>query len=254
MRGPFELIRHANDHLHDAGDTDRRMALIGFDNAIEVCIDAFIRLHPRLRDGYEIPRKQAAAVARTYHTKIEFLDKYIQDKGYSVDLPVEEIVWFHQLRNELYHHGNGLVPELHILHASRDAALRVFQTLFGVDICKIIGASRPKEIRDGSSTYSFTANSEMEFLRVFIDFEGALSAFVDANYGYPEDQPRRVPHLWKYASEHDPVTNFPNDLIDSASDLRNRIVHGHGAEIDVELLLKVIIELLQLTAIYEDRT
>lgn len=36
MRGPFELIRHADRHLKANGDTDRRIALIGFDNAIEI--------------------------------------------------------------------------------------------------------------------------------------------------------------------------------------------------------------------------
>ena len=43
-RGPFELIKHADGHVKDSGDTDRRIALIGFDNAIEVCIDVFIKL------------------------------------------------------------------------------------------------------------------------------------------------------------------------------------------------------------------
>jgi hypothetical protein len=50
-RGPFELIRHADEHYHSTGDVDRRIALIGFDNAIEVSIDVFIRLHPKVRGG-----------------------------------------------------------------------------------------------------------------------------------------------------------------------------------------------------------
>jgi hypothetical protein len=42
LHGPLELIKHANGHLLADGDTDRRIALIGFDNAIEVCIDVFL--------------------------------------------------------------------------------------------------------------------------------------------------------------------------------------------------------------------
>ncbi|NLH98004.1 MAG: hypothetical protein GX446_00770 [Chthonomonadales bacterium] len=34
--GPYELIRHAEGHRAATSDTDRRMALIGYDNAVEV--------------------------------------------------------------------------------------------------------------------------------------------------------------------------------------------------------------------------
>ena len=33
VRGPFELIRHAEGHLKAGTDFDKRMALISFDNA-----------------------------------------------------------------------------------------------------------------------------------------------------------------------------------------------------------------------------
>jgi hypothetical protein len=51
------------EHLNDGGDTDRRIALIGFDNATEVCVDVFIRLPPKLRNNYEIKRED---VTNTY--------------------------------------------------------------------------------------------------------------------------------------------------------------------------------------------
>lgn len=57
-RGPYELIKHADGHLQVSADTDRRIALIGFDNAVEVCIDVFIKLHPKLRSGIELPRDE----------------------------------------------------------------------------------------------------------------------------------------------------------------------------------------------------
>lgn len=39
--GPAELFRHAESHRTQRGDTDRRLALIGYDNTIEVCIDTY---------------------------------------------------------------------------------------------------------------------------------------------------------------------------------------------------------------------
>jgi hypothetical protein len=68
--GPLELIKHANEHFLSAGDIDRRVALIGFDNAIEVCIDVFVRLHPQLRGGHEITKEDSARFLANYHSKI----------------------------------------------------------------------------------------------------------------------------------------------------------------------------------------
>ena len=46
--GPYELIQHAEGHLKANGDFDRRMALISYDNAIELTITTFLKLraHP----------------------------------------------------------------------------------------------------------------------------------------------------------------------------------------------------------------
>ncbi len=44
--GPFELLVHAEGHLRRGDDFDRRIALISFDNAIEVSIATYLTLHP----------------------------------------------------------------------------------------------------------------------------------------------------------------------------------------------------------------
>lgn len=134
IQGPFELIRHANEHLNLAGDTDRRIAFIGFDNAIEVCIDVFLSLHPKVRGGVEIPNDETEKAKRNYHTKLEFFYKYVQDKKMAIELPIEDIIWYHQLRNQLYHSGNGLTPETHVLQGAKAAALVIFKSLFNFDV------------------------------------------------------------------------------------------------------------------------
>lgn len=139
-RGPFELICHADQHFRLDGDIDRRIALIGFDNAIEVCIDTFTTLHPKLRNGLELSRDETEKARRSYHSKVEFLDKYIKENHLA--LPTKDILWYHQLRNELYHSGNGLVPERHVIEGSRAAALVVFKVLFDVDVSLLLDEKR----------------------------------------------------------------------------------------------------------------
>ena len=42
--GPFELLVHAEEHFRRADDIDRRLAVIGFDNAIESGITTYLSL------------------------------------------------------------------------------------------------------------------------------------------------------------------------------------------------------------------
>jgi len=41
--GPFEIILHAEMHYRDGDDLDRRIAIVGFDNAIELAIHTYLR-------------------------------------------------------------------------------------------------------------------------------------------------------------------------------------------------------------------
>lgn len=53
--GPFELLVHAEEHLRLGEDVYRRIALIGFDNAIEIAIGSYLLLKPIQRGGKDPP-------------------------------------------------------------------------------------------------------------------------------------------------------------------------------------------------------
>lgn len=227
MKGPFELIRHADGHLKDNGDTDRRIALIGFDNAIEVSIDVFLRLHPKLRVGIELRRDEVEQAQRNYHTKIEFLDKHVQTRQIPLSIPVDEIVWFHQLRNELYHSGNGMVPEEHVISGAREAALAVFQALFGLDISGMLGAQKTKSEIKVQRPAIHTNNPEMDFLGWFIELENMLQAALPAD----NVRPSSMHQMWQLLIKNraDLVDLTPE--IDHLSHVRNAIVHGRSLDV-----------------------
>lgn len=255
MRGPFELIRHANGHLLDAGDTDRRIALIGFDNSIEVCIDVFIRLHPKLRGGYQVSRGDAENARQTFHSKIEFLDNYLAESADAPDIPIEAIVWYHQLRNELYHSGNGMVPEIHVIEGSRDAAIQVFYALFSVDISPALQGTPPDVTFSRDAAFITTGNVEMEFLRVFIDFERTLREFLlGAHYDDQAENLRFVPEMWRYYKNWNSTSNELDMVIESAFKIRNGITHGQSNQVDPESVVSIIVDLMELKAMLDDRT
>ena len=70
--GPFELIVHAENHLRDGGDFDRRMALISFDNSIEISITTYLNLNPIQRDGVQYKRENVNRWLENYHSKLDF--------------------------------------------------------------------------------------------------------------------------------------------------------------------------------------
>lgn len=224
-KGPLELIKHAMGHLDCAGDTDRRIALIGFDNATEVCIDVFIRLPPQLRDGYEIKREDVTKYLRSFNSKIGFVDDYIQEKGIDTEISTNELLWFHTLRNELYHSGNGMVPELHVLEGARNLCIAVYGCLFNIDAFTLLDVKVEKDEEHGNVPF-LSQNVEMEYLRTFIEFEKELRRYVIQKNGDSRRAKRGpVMHIREYGNE----LGFSGELMEklhNANRMKTGIVHG----------------------------
>ncbi len=130
--GPFELLCHAEGHLRSGEDFDRRIALISFDNSVEVSVTTYLTLHPMLRGGRPYPRASVEAWLANYHKKLDFLEDEIKARGVSWQVSREDIVWAHDHRNEQYHGGSNGTPEKRVLAVIREASLWVFGLLFDV--------------------------------------------------------------------------------------------------------------------------
>jgi hypothetical protein len=127
---PFELIFHAEIHYLRGSDYDRRLALISFDNSIEVSITTYLSLNPIQRENRQYPKKDVEKWMSNYHSKLYFFALEIQKRGLPEYKEKAEIVWYHDQRNEHYHGGGFGVPEKKTLDGIRQAALWVFSVLF----------------------------------------------------------------------------------------------------------------------------
>lgn len=128
--GPFELLVHAEGHLRGGDDFDRRIALISFDNAIEVAITTYLTLNPIQRGGRTYPKVDVEKWLNNYHSRLDFLEVEITARGVSWLVDRSHIIWAHDHRNEQYHGGHKGTPEKAVLKIIRDAALWVFSVLF----------------------------------------------------------------------------------------------------------------------------
>lgn len=137
-RAAFELIVHAELHLRDGGDFDRRMAHIGFDNSIEVAITTYLGLNPIQRQKKSYAKTDVEKWMTNYHTKLEFLEQEAKSRGWNLKIPNDEVVFYHDIRNTQYHAGGPGIPEAEHLAALRIAALDTFAMLFAVQDAEMV--------------------------------------------------------------------------------------------------------------------
>jgi len=130
--GPFELILHAEMHYRDGEDFDRRIAIVGYDNAIEVAIRTYLSLHPIQRQNRQYEKARVECWLENYHTKIEIFEIEVGTRGIPSVCDKAEFVWYHEVRNGQYHVGGATIPQGRELQGIREAALWVFAVLFDV--------------------------------------------------------------------------------------------------------------------------
>jgi hypothetical protein len=130
--GPFELIVHAETHLRSGEDFDRRIALISFDNAIEIAITTYLTLNPIQRGNRQYKKDNVENWLQNYHTKLGFLESELIQRNLGWVVEKAHCIWVHDHRNEQYHGGMKGTPEKQVLTIVRKAALWIFGLLFDV--------------------------------------------------------------------------------------------------------------------------
>jgi len=127
---PFELIYHAEIHYRRGSDYDRSLALISFDNSIEISIATYLSLKPIQRENRQYSKENVKKWMNNYHSKIDFFILEIDKRKLPKYKDKAEIVWYHDQRNEHYHGGSSSVPEQRTLDGIREVALWIFSVLY----------------------------------------------------------------------------------------------------------------------------
>jgi len=219
--GPKELIIHASDHLRNKSDFDKRIAFISIDNAVELIIKTYLGLPKRIRKTIGPSRKEIQEAENSFPTYLDLLEKYDIQK--LVGISLEDIEWFHRLRNQLYHMGNGITVDLSKVESYYEISIALFQSLFEENI-KI----------ENKPEYTTKLGS---FLDKWIKMETDLRAKLPPRDGASS-------YDWKrdYLKTHDTtlVMKF-ND----ASLFRNQVVHGvvEPSEEDLDYMIKNVEEI-----------
>jgi len=212
--GPDEILRHAFELLQDDSDSRRRLAMIMVDNAVELALQTYLSLPKRVVKSTPT-RKDYEEISRSFPLLVGAIEKYARDRVRGLDLG--EIEWFHQLRNELYHRGNGLTIGREKVEVYAQLARLLFESLFDVSF------SMPERKR---------AHLIGEFLAEWIRLESGVVSVAQDNSLLGEKR-RGILEAGVFLSGTGLVSKEDVRELERLRKMRNAIVHGelHSAEI-----------------------
>lgn len=203
--GPREILRHGVELLKKDSDTNRRLAMISIDNAVELTVKTFLGL-PKRVTGLPISRKEFQEISESFPAMLDALEKYAADKLTGIDLG--EIEWYHRLRNQLYHQGNGLTVERTKVEIYAQLANTLFENLFGMKLVQKVS----------ESTELFG-----EFMTAWRDFEATL------NGRFPDLDAHRsvtIMEMMRKLSDSGILSNHELNDIENLRRVRNSMAHA----------------------------
>lgn len=202
--GPGEILKHGIALLKEDTDTNRRLAMISIDNAVELMMKTYLGLPERIT-GLKITRKEYDDFSESFPKLLDALEKYASNKIISIDLGAVE--WFHRIRNELYHQGNGLTVERDKVDIYAEIANVLFVNLFGFRLIE------PKE--EGTEILR-------DFMDAWITFEKAIM-----NISLPSGNRRIIPiDAIRGIYAKGLISRSEMAEIDHLRTVRNEILHG----------------------------
>jgi len=229
--GPAEILQHGINLLREDNDRNRRLAILSIDNAVELMIKTYLGL-PKRVTGLLITRAEYAEIGESFPKLLECLEKHCPDKLEGVEL--SEVEWYHRLRNQLYHQGNGLTVEREKVEFYAELAQLLFQRLFGFEL----------EIRKSESTTLIG-----EFIKTWAEIEALLSRLVA--HDVPNSlvvsmqsgtgkSVHSVPNSVRLLSTVGVLSPTSASEVLLLNEFRNGLVHGKVESIDAATVKKAI--------------
>ena len=207
--GPGEILRHGLDLLKKDTATNRRLAMIAIDNAVELTVKTCLGL-PKRVTGLSIARKEFQEISESFPAMLDAPEKYASEKLTGIDLG--EIEWYHRLRNQLYHQGNGLTVERTKVEIYAQLANTLFENLFGVKLVQKVSDST-------------------ELLGEFMVAWRDLEQFLNDTFRREGHRPFSVMELMRTVSDSGILSKQELKDLDELRNVRNAMAHARQSSI-----------------------
>jgi hypothetical protein len=227
ISGPREILQHGLSLLREDSDRNRRLALLSIDNAVELTIKTYLGLPKRIT-GLQIPRKDFAEISESFPKMLDALEEYAGQHLNGIDLG--DIEWFHRLRNQLYHQGNGLTVAREQVEVYAELAKLLFKNLFGDNL--------PVAPEDEHRLLG-------QFLAAWVDFEKLIASLSEKNIDHMSllrGKPRPPIMAIRELLRLDIFSEQDSSKIEELRQLRNEVIHG-GKDFRVAISSQTITDL-----------
>lgn len=210
--GPREILEHGVALLRKDTEKYRRLALLSIDNAVELTIKTYLGL-PKRVTGLKLSRGKYLEISQSFPALLDALEEHGPDKLAGVDLG--EIEWYHRLRNELYHQGNGLNVDREKVQVYAELAKILFRNLFGIEV--------------GEETPS-SGSKLQRFLSAWAAIE--KTSYVILSHLEPTSQKSGTTPTLRTLGSLQVIEPSMAKELDQLRMIRNRVVHGDTETID----------------------
>jgi len=130
MEGPIELLNHGLMHLQQDTEFDTRMAMICIDNAVELTMKTYLGLPARVTGIKGISRKKYEEISESFPSLLDGVEEFANNKTTGIELG--DVEWYHRIRNQLYHDGNGITVEKIKVEGYAEIAKILFSNFFNM--------------------------------------------------------------------------------------------------------------------------
>jgi hypothetical protein len=130
--GPAELIRYALIHLYRESDFDRRIAFLLLDVGVETLFKTYLLLPEEVTGTTTRYPDRKAAAEGNFHGLVRGVKNASGSALASFNLA--QVQYYHDLRNKLYHQGNGITVPAEEAKGYAQLATGLLKALLDVDL------------------------------------------------------------------------------------------------------------------------
>ena len=132
QNGPTEIIDHAITHLYGSADFDQRMAFLLLDIGVETTLRTYLILPEEVTKAQSSFSDRRKSAEGSFHELLQGVGKAARNRLAGIN--IQHIHFYHNLRNKLYHEGNGITIPTEKAHAYAEIAVNLLKTLLDVDL------------------------------------------------------------------------------------------------------------------------
>jgi len=172
QNGPTELIEFAIEHLHKETEFDQRISFLLLDVGVEILFKTFLTL-PSDVTGVKLkfPDRKKAAEG-SFHDLVKAVKASAPSK--ISEFNFAHIQFYHDLRNKLYHQGNGITIPTEKAKGYAKLAVRLLEVLLDVNLTHLLREpeikaqlkEKQEKLEQGLNQQIIMIHKELDHLKV----------------------------------------------------------------------------------------